>query len=100
LPPISKAEKHTFIDRNRLIAALSEGVIVIEGGNKGGTSHTVNFANEYDKPVAYTNVPICRQINIFSNQESQEGNIAIINNFEDLIKFKNKIFEKVVDKVF
>ncbi len=93
LPPNAKAEKHAFIDRNRVIAAISEGIIVIEGGQKGGTSHTVKFANAYNKPVAYTASFSCTgQTSIFNN------NIEIIDSFEKLVKFKNKSCKKVLDK--
>ncbi len=93
LPPNAKAEKHAFIDRNRVIAALSEGVIVIEGGQKGGTSHTVKFANAYSRPVAYTSsISNTGQTSIFN------GDIEVIDSFDKLIKFKNKSCKKVLDK--
>lgn len=94
LPPNAKAEKNAFIDRNRVIAALSEGIIVIEGGLKGGTSHTVKFANAFNKPVAYTtSVSSCiGQTSIFNN------NIEVIDSFDKLVKFKNKSCKIVLDK--
>ncbi len=90
LPPNLKSQKHTYIDRNRIIAAISEGVIVIEGGQKGGTSHTVRFASSYNKPVAYTisNCMDTVQTSLINN------NIEIIDSFEKLVKFKNKICKK------
>lgn len=95
LPPNAKTEKYAFIDRNRVIAALSDGIIVIEGGQKGGTSHTVKFANAYNKPVAYTtNFLYIGQTSIFNN------NIEIIDSFDNLVKFKNKSCKKVLDKAF
>ncbi len=99
LPPNAKAEMHTFIERNRIIAALSEGVIVIEGGKKGGTSHTVRFADAYHKPVAYTGmVDITTEIS--QEKLSHLKDIDIINSFDQLIRFKNKSFEKMFDKVY
>lgn len=93
LPPNAKAEKHAFIDRNRVIAALSEGVIVIEGGQKGGTSHTVKFANAYSRPVAYTSsLSGMEQTTIFNSE------IEVIDSFDKLIKFKNKSCKKILDK--
>jgi DNA processing protein len=97
VPPNQKAEKHTFIDRNRIIAAISDGVIIIEGGRKGGTSHTVKFANAYDKPVAYT---IESPIAINQNRSVFNEKIDIIENFEQLNNFKNKILKKALDKVY
>lgn len=99
LPPNHKAEIHTFIERNRVIAAISEGVIIIEGGKKGGTSHTVKYANAYEKPVAYTSIE-----DTFTKEKQEDlfnkNKIHIISNFEDLNKFKEKSLKKVVDKVF
>ncbi|WMJ76702.1 MULTISPECIES: DNA-processing protein DprA [unclassified Sedimentibacter] len=94
LPPNAKTEKHAFIDRNRIVAALSDGIIVIEGGQRGGTSHTVKFANAYNKPVAYTtSFSFAKQTSIFSN------NIEIIDSFEKLVNFKKKSCKKNLDKV-
>lgn len=94
LPPNEKSQKYTFIDRNRIIAAISEGVIVIEGSGKGGTSHTVNFAKSFNKPVAYTmDLPSLQQATSLYNND-----IFIIDSFEKLEKFKNKSFKNVLDK--
>ncbi|WP_312700076.1 DNA-processing protein DprA [Sedimentibacter sp.] len=89
LPPDLKSQSYTFIDRNRIIAAVSDGVIVIEGGQKGGTSHTVRFASSYNKPVAYT---ACNNPNTVQASLSND-NISVIDSFEKLIEFKNKICE-------
>jgi DNA processing protein len=93
LPPNAKAEMHTFIERNRIIAALSEGIIIIEGGKKGGTSHTVRFANTYNKFIAYTSM----SENVIEDTQYNLNNsnkIDIINSFDELLKFKDKSFKK------
>lgn len=87
LPPNFKSQSYTFIDRNRIIAALSEGIIVIEGGQKGGTSHTVRFASSYNKPVAYTSN---NHLN-YVQASLTNNNIETIDSFEKLIEFKNKL---------
>ena len=43
-----------FVERDRLQAALSDAVIVIETGLTGGTLHTVRFAEELGVPVHVT----------------------------------------------
>ena len=93
LPPFAKAEKYSFIDRNRLVVAVSEGVIVIEGGLRGGTSNTVNLAKKYNKPVAYT-TNLCK----ITGQTLTFNDIDIIDSFEKLVKFKNKSCNKILDK--
>jgi DNA processing protein len=40
-----------FIARNRIVAGLSDGLLVIEAAIKSGTIHTVGFALEYGRSV-------------------------------------------------
>jgi DNA processing protein len=42
---------YQFVERDRIQAALSDAVIVVETGIEGGTLHTVGFAEENDVPV-------------------------------------------------
>ena len=45
------SKNYFYPDRNRLLAALSDGVLVCSAGLKSGTSYTVDFANSYGKDV-------------------------------------------------
>lgn len=46
-----KPEKPSFIKRNRIIAGLSDALIVVESGVKGGAMVTANQANSYSRDV-------------------------------------------------
>ena len=37
--------------RNRIIAGLSQGVLIVSGDNKSGTRHTASFALDYGKEI-------------------------------------------------
>ncbi len=50
-PPQYKASRTTFPVRNRLMAALSLGVIVAEAPEKSGSLITANYAADYGKDV-------------------------------------------------
>lgn len=52
--PGSRPHHTFFIERDRLQAALSDAVIVIETSTTGGTMHTVKFAREVGVPVVAT----------------------------------------------
>lgn len=47
----TKPDKHNFPVRNRIVAGMSDAVIVIETGLKGGSMITAELANGYNKDV-------------------------------------------------
>ena len=50
-PPETPVQKHTYIMRNRIIAALGEGVLVVSAGEKSGALSTASFAADYSRDV-------------------------------------------------
>ena len=49
--PDVNPKNFTFVQRNRLIAAIGEGVLVTEAGENSGALHTVNFALDMGKDI-------------------------------------------------
>lgn len=49
--PGVKAEAHYFPARNRIIAGISDAVIVVEAARRGGALITANIADSYNKAV-------------------------------------------------
>lgn len=50
-PPGTPVLKYTFTLRNRVIAALTEGVLVVSAGEKSGALSTADYAVTYSKEV-------------------------------------------------
>ena len=50
-PPDVKPEAHFFPERNRIIAGLSDILIVVEAARKGGALITAEYANNYNREV-------------------------------------------------
>lgn len=50
-PPDCTVGRNGFLQRNRLIAALSSALVVLEAQEKSGTMSTVAHAERYSKPV-------------------------------------------------
>jgi DNA processing protein len=49
----SAHHKGSFLARNRIQVLLSDGLVVIEGAQKGGTAYTVEYARKLGVPVGY-----------------------------------------------
>lgn len=49
--PQIRPQKYAFIARNRIIAGLSEGVLITEGAKNSGSLHTKEFAFDYNRNV-------------------------------------------------
>jgi DNA processing protein len=47
----TKPDAHNFPARNRIVAALSDAVIIVEAAEKGGALITAEIANSYNKDV-------------------------------------------------
>ncbi len=50
-PPSFEAKRYTFPRRNRIVAGLSDGVLITEAGKKSGTVHTKEYALEYGRDI-------------------------------------------------
>ncbi len=81
-PLNKKTMPYHFVQRNRLISGIGQGLVVIEAGEKSGTLTTVDFALEHGK-------------NVFS----VPGNIDSVNSIgtNNLIKSGAKLITKVDD---
>lgn len=51
LPPGTGVHRHRLLARNRLVAALTRGTVVVEAAVRSGTSRTVGHARRLGRPV-------------------------------------------------
>ncbi len=79
-----KSTLYAFPARNRLMAALSDAVLLIEAGTKSGTMITARIATEYNKDVW------CVPGSIFSDKSKGTNNLikngaAMITDYKDIL---------------
>jgi DNA processing protein len=85
LPPGEEPLAGNFPRRNRLIAALSAGVLVVEMGEKSGARHTVEFALEMGKEVFAVPGPIGSPMSAGTNQLLKEG-ARLVTSAQDILE--------------
>jgi len=84
LPPDHKAFPWTFVRRNRIIAGLSQAVLVIEAGLKSGALITARRAFELDRPVLAVPGPITSGASAGCNWLIQQGARLVVEG-EDIL---------------
>lgn len=85
----TKADRGKFIERDRLQAGLSNGVVVLETSENGGTMHAVTTAYEQNKPIA------C----LPGNMVEQTGNKMLIEKYSAVPLATKGDIEEFVKKV-
>lgn len=73
-PPFARVFKGSFVDRDRIQAALCCGVMVVETREKGGTLHAVRYAGDYGRIVG-----CFKHTEKFKDVEQAAGNRMIVN---------------------
>lgn len=77
-------DKNNFVRRNRIIAGLSDAVIVVESDKKGGSLHTAEMANSYNRDVFALPGKINDKYSTGCNNLIKSNRAALIQSVEDL----------------
>lgn len=83
--PCHKATKFTFPLRNRIIAGLSDGVLITEAGLKSGTIHTRDYALEYGKNLYAVPGNIDSDLSSLTNDIIKSGQGALVTDAKDIL---------------
>lgn len=82
-------EKQNFVQRNRIIAGLSDAVIVIESGLKGGSLITAELACSYNRDVFAIPGKIGDKYSAGCNNLIKQNKAALIESAADLLQYMN-----------
>ncbi|MFV0518713.1 MAG: DNA-processing protein DprA [Lachnospirales bacterium] len=100
-PPGTKPLKHHFPARNRIIAGICRGILVVEARIKSGTFITVNFAADEGRDVFCLPGNITSSLSEGTNQLIREGATLITSGEEILIGYYSidKKFKSVIKEL-
>lgn len=93
------ANSKKFLERNRIVAGLGKGTLVIEAGYRSGTRVTAKLTKQQNKPVFCIPSSLDNRKGISANELIQKGAKLVIKiddilNYYTDIKFNKKILEK------
>lgn len=76
--------RHGFLARNRLIAALSSGTVVVEAATRSGAKNTARWASELSKVVMAVPGSIHSTLSLTPHQLIRDGAAVLVTSAEDV----------------
>lgn len=98
-PPDTEVDSSYFPERNRIVSGLSDGVLVIEGKHRSGTTITARMAVNQGKPVFCVPRSVYNSYGTGPNYLIQHGGI-LVTGYMDIIDYykSQKIYLKQKEK--
>ncbi|MFI6210887.1 DNA-processing protein DprA [Nocardia brasiliensis] len=84
--PGTAALKHQFLSRNRLIAALADGVLVVEAGARSGARNTVKWARRLGRPALALPGPVTSAASVGCHRMIRDGEARLVTCAEEVIE--------------
>lgn len=83
-PPGTSPDRHRFLTRNRLVAALSSGSVIVEAAFRSGALNTLAWAHHFNRPVMAVPGPIIGPGSLGTNLAIQECRAEMVLNAEQI----------------
>ncbi|HET6503073.1 MAG TPA: DNA-processing protein DprA [Amycolatopsis sp.] len=98
-PPGTTPARHRFLVRNRLIAALSQGTVVVEAGRRSGARNTATTAGVLGKVVMAVPGPVTSAMSTGCHELIQESGATLVTSIDDVIENVGRLGLPVADKI-
>jgi DNA processing protein len=90
-PPGIRPAKHRFLIRNRLLAALSAGVVVVEAGRRSGARSTAASASALGRLVMAVPGPVTSALSVGCHLLVREADALLVTRAEEVIEAVGRI---------
>lgn len=78
VPPGARPIKASFLARNRLIAALSDGLVVVEAAARSGAKNSAAWAADLGRPVMAVPGPVTSSMSATPNRLIRDGAATLV----------------------
>jgi len=90
-PPGTPPARHRFLVRNRLIAALATGTVVVEAGRRSGSRNTAATAAALGRLVMAVPGPISSAMSVGSHELLRSGDACRVGSVDDIIESVGRV---------
>lgn len=86
-PPGAAPHRHRFLSRNRVIAALSTGTVVIEAAARSGARNTANHAVALGRPLMAVPGPVTSALSVGCHEliKRENGRAILVTSADDVL---------------
>ncbi|HEY3263379.1 MAG TPA: DNA-processing protein DprA, partial [Pseudonocardiaceae bacterium] len=92
-PPGTPPARHRFLARNRLIAALSDGTVVVEAGARSGARNTAGAATQLGRVVMAVPGPVTSAMSRGCNTLIRSGEALLVDGVHQVLESVGRIGE-------
>ncbi|MEV5717479.1 DNA-processing protein DprA [Amycolatopsis mediterranei] len=85
-PPGTPPARHRFLVRNRLIAALTEGTLVVEAGRRSGARNTAGTAGALGKVVMALPGPVSSGMSIGCHELIRDAKATLVSTVDEVLE--------------
>ncbi|KDO09214.1 DNA-processing protein DprA [Amycolatopsis mediterranei] len=85
-PPGTPPARHRFLVRNRLIAALTEGTLVVEAGRRSGARNTASTAGALGKVVMALPGPVSSGMSIGCHELIRDAKATLVSTVDEVLE--------------
>lgn len=89
--PGTTPQRHRFLSRNRLVAAMTAGTVVVEAAFRSGALNTLNWAEALGKVTMAVPGPITTPGSLGCHQRIQEGRAQLVASGEEVRELISRV---------
>ncbi|MQA05513.1 MAG: DNA-protecting protein DprA [Streptosporangiales bacterium] len=90
-PPGSEPTRYRFLERNRVIAGLAAGVVVVEAALRSGASNTARWAEKLGRPVMAVPGPVTSTMSAGCHQLLQSHVAECVTDANDVVEMVGRL---------
>lgn len=84
-PPGTTAARHRFLTRNRLVASLSGGTVVVEAGRRSGAANTAAWARKLGRPLGAVPGPVTSATSVGCHRMIADGLAVLVSDVASVV---------------
>jgi DNA processing protein len=93
VPPGAAPMRTRFLARNRIIAAVATGTVLVEAGLRSGARNTVSLAYGLDRPVGAVPGPVTSMVSAGCHEEIRRTRAVLVTDADEVAELVGRIGE-------